>query len=507
MSSTNATEDRWGLWNWQLSLAGRLTAWYTFSTFALVLTITLFSYAELSAIFDREADAFLSDNSDILVEHLNNDPVGILEIKKEIEFGRPVHQYDRVFARLLDSDGHVLAETAGIPKELAPNVFPPPVKYDINEDPKGEDVLTLPGHPYRVASVWVQMGKTRGDTRVLQTACDRKREARILQSYRMNLYIFLSIALIACAAIGYVVARNGTRPVYQIAKTADRVHSTTLHERIETRGLPSELTSLASTFNKMLDRLEDSFRRLSQFSADIAHELRTPVNNMRGEVEVALGKARTPDEYCDTLSSTLEECERLAVMIDKMLFIARSESPNARLDTEPLDVANELTAVSEFYEAAANEAGVQIGVDLESGVIAAVNRVLFRGMIGNLVSNALSHTPAGGRVTIEAKSQDSGVCVAVTDTGCGIPPEHLPHIFDRFYRVDDSRSSPRGGVGLGLAIVRSIVQMHNAKIDVSSTVGKGTRIVVVLPKNQAIADELTLPVTAQEAELVLKEPT
>ena len=488
MSSKSGVEParRWRWFAFHQSLAGRLTAWYTLSTFALVLAITVISYSALVKTFDTEADGFLSDITDNLEKRLHNDPEGIDELKKEIEFERSAHQYYRVYARLLDDQGKILVQTSAMPKQLGPDVFPAPVRYDPALDPPGIDVLTRIGHPYRASTVRITLvSKPQKVTRILEVACDRKHMARILIVYRRNLYLFLSIALLACTVIGYFVAHRGIRPVGQITAAARRVRSTTLHERIETQGLPSELTSLAGTFNEMLDRLEDSFRRLSQFSADIAHELRTPVNNLRGEVEVALGKARTLEEYRDTLGSTLEECERLSGMIDRLLFIARSESPETRLDVEKVDIAIELEAIREYYDAAAHEGGVMLQLEAPNGSTAEINRVLFRGAIGNLVSNAVAHTPGGGMVQISAKTEPGTVRVDVTDTGSGIPPEHLPHIFDRFYRVDGARSTSQGGVGLGLAIVRTIAKMHNAEIRVASTLGKGTCIGIVFPRIRA----------------------
>src|SRR5262249_40197539 len=158
-----------------------------------------------------------------------------------------------------------------------------------------------------------------------------------------------ALALIGCAAAGYALARRGLRPIWDITQTAQRIRSSTLYERIDSTALPVELAVLAGTFNEMLDRLEESFRRLERFSADIAHELRSPVNNLRGEVEVALGQPRSADDYRDILSSSLEEFGRLASLIDTLLFLARAESPQAQITRQRLDVGREVATVREFY--------------------------------------------------------------------------------------------------------------------------------------------------------------
>jgi two-component system heavy metal sensor histidine kinase CusS len=315
----------------------------------------------------------------------------------------------------------------------------------------------------------------------VQVALDRRQEEDLLAGYRRNLCLVLGGALLACAAGGYRIARRGIRPVEQVTALARRVRPTALGERVTTAGLPAELLALAGTFNDMLDRLEESFGRLARFSSDIAHELRTPVNNLRGEVEVALGKARTPEEYSEVLGSCLEECGRLTRLIDSLLFLARAESPKTQVTREPVDVGRELEAVREFYEPAAAEAGVRLRVAAEGAGLARVDRALLQRAIGNLVENALRHTPSGGAVTLVAGPAAGGVRLEVADTGCGIAAEHLPHVLDRFYRADRARSAAAGGVGLGLAIVKGIVEMHGGSVAVASEPGRGTRVTLLLP--------------------------
>jgi two-component system heavy metal sensor histidine kinase CusS len=267
-----------------------------------------------------------------------------------------------------------------------------------------------------------------------------------------------------------------------MAATARRISSTHLGERIRTEGYPFELASLAGTFNEMLDRLEDSFDRISRFSADIAHDLRTPVNNIRGEAEVALARARTIDEYRDALESSLEEAVRLSDLIANLLFLARAESPLAHLRRERVDVTELLDGVQEYYEASAADGGISLSTTFgDEPVIAELDRTLMQRAVGNLVSNAVAHTLSGGSVVMAASSESSVVRIEVTDTGIGIPSEALPRVFDRFFRVDPSRSQASGGTGLGLAIVQGIMLLHGGKVDIVSQPGKGTRVILSLP--------------------------
>jgi len=280
---------------------------------------------------------------------------------------------------------------------------------------------------------------------------------------------------------GYRLARRGVRPIEGVTATAQRIGPARLGERIDTRGLPAEVGDLAGTFNAMLDRLEDAFNRLSRFSADIAHELRTPVNNLRGEVEVALGKVRTPTEYRDVLGSCLEECGRLGRLIDGLLFLARSENPGAELRTEPVNVATELVAVREFFDPVATEAGLTLAVDAPPDLVVPADRTLFQRAVANLVTNALAHTPAGGTVTLAATREPAAIRVDVRDTGEGIAADDQPHIFDRFYRGDKVRTSSTGRVGLGLAIVKGIVEWHGGHVTAVSKLGTGTTVTLRFP--------------------------
>jgi two-component system heavy metal sensor histidine kinase CusS len=242
------------------------------------------------------------------------------------------------------------------------------------------------------------------------------------------------------------------------------------------------LESLAGTFNEMLDRLEDAFERISRFSADIAHDLRTPVNNIRGEAEVALARARTIDEYRDALESSLEESVRLSDLISNLLFLARAESPLMHLRRERVDVAELLDGVREYYEASAADVGISLSTSFKNEpVVAELDRTLVQRAVGNLVSNAVAHTPTGGSVVLATSTERAMVRIEVSDTGIGIPADALPRVFDRFFRVDPSRSQASGGTGLGLAIVQGIMLLHGGKVEIASQPGKGTRVTLSMP--------------------------
>ena len=241
-------------------------------------------------------------------------------------------------------------------------------------------------------------------------------------------------------------------------------------------GWPDELQPLALGFNKMLGRLEDSFTRLSQFSADLAHELRTPIAILRGEAEGALMKPRTLEQYREVIGSSLEEMQRLSAMIDNLLFLARAETIGS-IKGQFFDWRAAIENVREFYEALSEEQGVELNSEGEGQVYA--EPVLFRRALINLITNALRFTPSGGRVTVSLQHSDGASEIAVADTGCGISSQHLPNVFDRFFRGDARRSSQ--GSGLGLSIVKHLVQSMHGTVRASSDVGRGSTFHVRLP--------------------------
>jgi two-component system heavy metal sensor histidine kinase CusS len=470
------------------SLAARLTAWYAGSAFLLIMAATGFLYWALINNLEREDEEFLGDKVRFLRQLLREHPQDLAVWSAS--------QYAQFFVRILDQNNTPIVETPGMSDLLPVHVYPPPVDTEAAPG-HGVEVEATGGRSFLILAARATGPPSAGGERIIQVALDRTFEEELLGGYRRNIWMILGTSILICAVAGYHIARRGLRPVQEMAETARRIRSTTLHERLELGGLPKELSVLASTFNEMLDRLQDSFNRLSRFSADIAHELRTPVNNLRGEAEVALGKPRAPEEYREILSSSLEECGRLSRMIDSLLFLARAESPQVQIARERVDVSTELAAVREFYDEAANEAGIRLTALCQAGVCAELDRILFQRAVGNLVANALAHTPAGGTIQLSAKKNGSTVRIEVTDTGCGIPREHLTHVFDRFYRVDAARSTHSGGVGLGLAIVQSIANLHRGSAEIDSEVGRGTRVTLVLPADTPTGNSGTM--SAQES--------
>lgn len=300
-----------------------------------------------------------------------------------------------------------------------------------------------------------------------------------LDAFRESLWLAIAAGIMLTALFGWIAARRGLAPVRDMARLAQGISASRLENRLALDVVPAELAELASAFNGMLARLEDSFRRLSDFSSDLAHELRTPISNLMTQTQVALSKARSADEYREVLYSNLEEYDRLASMIGDMLFLAKADNGLIVPRIETIDLAAEVRQLFEFYEAWSEDQGVRLELLGEGGVRG--DRLMLRRAIGNLLSNAIHHTPRGGKVRIRIEQPaQGGIRLSVENPGEPIPPEHLPRLFDRFYRADPSRHRSHEGAGLGLAITQSIVEAHHGKIDVASAEGV-TRFEVVFP--------------------------
>ena len=462
------------------SLAARLTGWYVVSAFALVLIVTGGLYLALVNSLAQAEDEILLNKVHVLSHLLSAPQPDETVIAQEI--GEDTNAPRRTYARVLSAAGEMLRESPGMSAEVPLDIFASALRPSMAEG-RGTTVHGPNGRPLRILSMVLHdtSAGAVGETSI-QVAADVTSDQMLLTRYRADLALALGIALLICGGAGYQIVHAGLRPVRLIAQAAEDIGASTLDRRLKVSGLPSELRSLAATFNAMLQRLDESFSRLRQFSDDIAHELRTPINRVLIANEVALGQARTPDEYRDVLTSNVDACGRLSQMVQSLLFLARSEGPQSRIERELIDVAHELSAIREFYEPLASEAGLELTVGCDEGLMVQVDRSLLRRAIGNLITNSIAHTPQGHFIRILGRDDGTSLSVEVIDTGQGIAAEHLPQVFDRFYRVDQNRSTMEGHLGLGLSIVKSIATLHGGSVEIGSAVGVGTTVRIRLPK-------------------------
>ena len=320
----------------------------------------------------------------------------------------------------------------------------------------------------RMVSAAGQMGG--GQTVDITLARERSDRLKILRGYIVDLLVALCGGALLAILLGYAIVRHSMRQLRSVIAKANDINANRLNTRLSVRDAPVELREMGDAFNAMLDRLEEGVQRLSGFAADLAHDLRTPLNTLMVETQVALARPRTAEEYQALLASNSEEYERLARMIENTLFLARVDNAQLAVRREPLDLRAELLRIHDYFEILADDVGVRLEVEAPA-IEAQLDPVLMQRAVGNLVSNALRYTPAGGAIRLTARRSGPDVELTVSNTGHGIAPEHLPHIFNRYYRADAARSGQGYSAGLGLSIVRAIMVLHGGSVRVESETG------------------------------------
>ena len=308
---------------------------------------------------------------------------------------------------------------------------------------------------------------------------------RFLAVFRQTLWLMIACSIVVMALMGWVAVRQGHAPLNDIVARIRRISADELSTRLPPQEMPYELKDLAVSFNEMLERVDTAFHRLSNFNADIAHELRTPITNLMTQTQVALSRARSNDEYREILYSNMEEYEHMAQMVTDMLFLARTENQGQIDQSEIVNLADEVRALFDYYEGWAEERGVAL--TLEGSAMVTGDRPMLRRALSNLLSNAIRHTPAGGAVRVKLAVLNGDSVLTVENPGPVIPAEHLPNLFDRFYRIDASRQRGGEGAGLGLAIVKSIITAHGGRVGVESTTGR-TSFRIILPSTSVSAE-------------------
>src|SRR6516165_7835212 len=422
------------------------------------------AFAEDNAVL---ADKLLALSADLR----ENGP----EIFSEEVTAHRAGQHTPYWIRILDSQGRTIAETPEMDRLIPTQIFP--VAREPGEAIRTRKDYRSAGKLFSLVSFNEHSG---GERYTLQLAQDRSSDEQVERNFALLSIAVLLGGVVASALIAIIVTRRGLRPLRKMTKSLGRIGPDQLKERIGSTGWPRELQPLAIAFDEMLKRLDDSFSRLSQFSADLAHELRTPIANMLGEAQVALTRNRTAAEYRETIESTVAECERLSRIVDNLLFVARVDAARELIARKWFDAGAAVKKIAAFYQSAADDHHVTISCSGNGQVYADPD--LFERAVGNLLDNALRFTAEHGSIRVAVSKHNSDFEITVSDNGSGIAPEHLPRVFDRFYRAESSRGSD--GAGLGLALVKSIVDLHGGSAKIQSEVGRGTTVELIFPLPQ-----------------------
>jgi two-component system heavy metal sensor histidine kinase CusS len=342
----------------------------------------------------------------------------------------------------------------------------------------GLSTISHDGTDYRVLNTPLYPDKT--DSPQLALLLDITHHQHFLQRMQHLIWLTVGLSALATALLGAWAARSGLRPLRRMSAVARGISAQSLNARLPEEQMPPELSEMAHSFNAMLGRLDDSFQRLSAFSADIAHELRTPLSNLLTHTQVTLTRPRPLEDYREALHSNLEELQWMAQLVNDMLYLAKADHGLLMPKREALDLAQEADLLLEFFAPLADDARVTLSREGNARVDG--DRGMLRRALSNLLDNALRFTPAEGEVRVKMSEQTDGLRLSVENSGGGIDPQVLPRLFDRFYRADPARQEGSSEhAGLGLAITQSIIRAHGGQIHCESSLG-WTRFVIELPK-------------------------
>lgn len=308
---------------------------------------------------------------------------------------------------------------------------------------------------------------------------DRRRDSRLLTGFVKATIVVLPLLLLVVALGAWLIARAALSPLRRFNRLAASIGAQSLGQRLSSTTLPTELAELATEFNGMLDRINEGYKRLQEFSGNLAHEMRTPVATLLGRTQVAMSQMRSAEDLQGVLEGNIEELERLSLLISDMLFIASADAQENPTHGEHLELADETQRVADYLSLIAEERGITVAVKGTAAVTA--DRLLVQRAITNLVSNAIRHAYSNSTVSVVIAQEDGNATLKVTNKGDGIAPAHLERIFDRFYRIDSGRARRDGGTGLGLAIVRSIMSTHGGSVTVRSSQGGETTFTLTFP--------------------------
>ena len=464
---------KWTSWNRQrpLSLTTRVML---FVAFAIGLSLLLIGQLVQNAVEHH----FAKQDADELTVISKAVERALLDAANDTNrltetLSRAISGHDGVYFQVWDMAGKLIYGPPGTQMSQPINQSTPVSRIL----PANLHIWQVDDQAYRGAITQTQIATQR--YRIV-TAIDMNFHIHFLDNFRRSLWLIMTLAGAITLLAAWYGVHQGHAPLRGLSDTIHDIQADRLHVRLNANDVPVELQALVNSFNHMIGRLEDSFTRLSHFSADIAHELRTPLTNLITQTQVALGKPRSLHEYRELLYSNLEEQERLAKMVNDMLWLAQSEHGLLEPVWETLDLQQEVRELFDFFEALAEEKKIELTLQGNSPQIRG-DRAMLRRAISNLLSNALRYTAVGETIQVTIEHTDKAQAkLSIENPGPVIPAEHLPKIFGRFYRIDPSRQRLSDGAGLGLAIVKSIIEAHDGDIKAYSKHGV-TRFTINIP--------------------------
>jgi heavy metal sensor kinase len=459
----------------------KLTLFYVFTFFLSALVICGFLYLRLKHQLIKEVDRLLLDEVDELSHVLIQDPGGDA-LLKNFEVAVATRTYYPIYFRVLDRDGASLYVSKGF-KQIGYAVSDK-IMANTRNGKKTIESVRSPARrtPYRVISA--PLYRDGSLAYVIHLGTHLRFVRKSLSHFKSNILIAFPIILVLGSLGGWILARKSVSPIGYIASKTKTITSKTLSERLAPRGTGDEMDDLIGIINGMIARLEGSFKRMAEFTADASHELKTPLCALRGEAELLLSKQRTTEDYQEGLAHFIERFDHLNRMVNDLILLSKSDSSQVELNLIPLRLDLLVQDVASLFQVLAEQKNIVLKIDSRQETTVMGDKIRLQQLFTNLIDNAVKFTPDGGSIRICAERDRGFAKVEVVDTGMGIPKEEQENIFKRFYRVDKSRSKEIGGVGLGLSIAEWIVHAHHGKIEVKSELNQGSTFTVYLPLQQ-----------------------
>ncbi|AQL35188.1 heavy metal sensor histidine kinase [Pseudomonas syringae] len=456
-------------------LSTRLGLTVTALIACLVLVMEMLAYMAISRQLDVRAEDSLNEKF-AQIEHSMSE--GFLAIEDIVQYPHTLRDqivgHDSYSLTVLDSS-KPRQQLMMVGNEEGRNL---PIPED-DRIPQGfQELESVHGH--KILMGYREIRLKTGQDILVRLSMDRESDSTLLHAYLKSTFFILPLILLLVGFGVWWVVRRALRPLRAFRKVTALISARDLSHRMKMKGLPDELRDLAHAVNFMLHRLDGDVQQLAQFSDDLAHELRSPMNNLMGKAQVTLSRPRPSEEYKQALESCTEELERMSRMISQMLFLASVSQPAAPLPLEVIDLGEEAEKVAELFSSSAEDRDITLQVHGAAKVSG--DKLMIQRAISNLLSNAIRHGLAGSVITITLDTHEDEVWLAVRNTGDGIDADHLPRLFDRFYRVHVSRARQQGGTGLGLAIVRSIMSLHEGQVTVQSEPGQFTTFKLIFPR-------------------------
>ncbi|MGN2434477.1 heavy metal sensor histidine kinase [Pseudomonas syringae] len=456
-------------------LSTRLGLTVTALIACLVLVMEMLAYMAISRQLDVRAEDSLNEKF-AQIEHSMSE--GFLGVEDIVQYPHTLRDqivgHDSYSLTVLDSS-KPRQQLMMVGNEEGRNLPIP----EADRIPQGfQELESVHGH--KILMGYREIRLKTGQDILVRLSMDRESDSTLLHAYLKSTFFILPLILLLVGFGVWWVVRRALRPLRAFRKVTALISARDLSHRMKMKGLPDELRDLAHAVNFMLHRLDGDVQQLAQFSDDLAHELRSPMNNLMGKAQVTLSRPRPSEEYKQALESCTEELERMSRMISQMLFLASVSQPAAPLPLEVIDLGEEAEKVAELFSSSAEDRDITLQVHGAAKVSG--DKLMIQRAISNLLSNAIRHGLAGSVITITLDTREDEVWLAVRNAGDGIDADHLPRLFDRFYRVHVSRARQQGGTGLGLAIVRSIMSLHEGQVTVQSEPGQFTTFNLIFPR-------------------------